>query len=57
MRVIQMGETPPTDESASGENEEDSIVNDLLNSLESQINSIIDGYLSEDEEEEEVDDG
>ncbi len=31
--------------------------NDLFNSLEEQINSIIDGYMSGDEEEVEDDDG
>ena len=47
----------PVDETGGGEeSEEDSIVNDLLNSLEEQINSIIDGYMSGDEEEEVVDD-
>lgn len=47
----------PVDETGGGEeSEEDSIVNDLLNSLEEQINSIIDGYMSVDEEEEVVDD-
>lgn len=47
----------PVDETGGGEeSEEDSIVNDLLNSLEEQINSIIDGYVSGDEEEEVVDD-
>lgn len=47
----------PVDETGGGEeSEEDSIVNDLLNSLEEQINSIIDGYISGDEEEEVVDD-
>ena len=50
------GQNPTTDQSSVEESEEDFIVNDLLNSLEDQINSIIDGYLSEGEEGEVVDD-
>ena len=45
------GQSPQTDEPGGEDSEEDSIVNDLLNSLEDEINSIIDGYMSEDDDE------
>ena len=42
-----------TDEGTStGESEQDRIVNELLDSLESEIEKIIGDYISDDEEEE-----
>ena len=42
---------------SSGENDQDSIVNELLDSLEAEINAIIGNYLDDGgEEEEETDD-
>lgn len=35
---------------SNGESEEDSIVNELLDSLEAQINALVDNYISEEEE-------
>lgn len=49
---VNSGNPATVDEEAStGESEQDRIVNELLDSLESEIENIISGYISDDEEE------
>lgn len=44
------GSSLSTESLSNGESEEDSIVNELLDSLEAQINALVDNYISEEEE-------